>query len=161
MIFLISLILFVSIFSPFIGMEKPEVSADQFVDDLSVVQFSETKTKFDNFDHKRFVQPAKPKLRRIKRSSWSLPKNTTARFVVRWIVRVSSLNNSFSALSSEVRYLFKLPTYSQLQTLYSTLGRLKEENEKENMIDHEFFEEQRANKERRSIYQHVEGLFDK
>lgn len=72
----------------------------------------------------------------------------------------------YSALTLDLIYRFVLPTYSQLNTLYSTLGRLDTneldgDNERSNVIDLEFFEEQRANNERRSIYQHVQGLFEK
>ena len=163
MIFRISLILFVGsfFFSFHDCLSDTAVGADQFVDDSSVVQLPETEKKFDNDGRKGYEQPVERKSHRIKRSSWSLPKNTTARFLMDWIISVSPLNNSFSALLFDVRYLFLLPNYTELYALYSTLGRLNEKSENKNMIDNEFFEEQRANKERRSVYQHAEGLFEK
>jgi hypothetical protein len=78
---------------------------------------------------------------------------------------ITPLNNSFSALTFDLVYRFVLPTYKDLNNLYSTLGRLDTNNLEgemdENQIDFEFFEEQRANHERRSVYQHAQGVFEK
>ena len=113
----------------------------------------------------RQQHPVERKSRRIKRSSWSLPRNTSARMVLDIIMPVIPLNNTFSALTLDLIYRFVLPTYTQLNDLYSTLGRLDTNDLDgeidENQIDFEFFEEQRANHERRSLYQHAQGVFEK
>lgn len=78
---------------------------------------------------------------------------------------ITPLNNSFSFLTFDLVYRFVLPTYTDLNNLYSTLGRLDTNNLEgeidESQIDFEFFEEQRANHERRSVYQHAQGVFEK
>ena len=107
-------------------------------------------------------QNAEVKSQRIKRSSWSLPYNTTARFIVDYIVIVAPLNNTVSYLVYDINWNFVLPTYSTLQTLYQTLGKIKDEDRQTaEGIDLELLEEQRANDERRSIYQVVEQIFKK
>ena len=61
-------------------------------------------------------------------------------------------------------FRFVLPTYTNLQSLYSTLGKIefdKEDDGDSNLIDIEFLEEQRANDERRNVYLHVEDMFKK
>ena len=61
-------------------------------------------------------------------------------------------------------FRFVLPTYTNLQSLYSTLGKIefdKEDDGDSNVIDIEFLEEQRANDERRNVYLHVEDMFKK
>ena len=173
MIFRISLILFVSsfFFSFHDCLSDTAVGADQFVDDSLVVQLPETEKKFDNDESNRYEKPAERKTHRIKRSSWSLPKNTTTRFLMDWIIPVRPLNNTSSYIVIDLSYLFVLPTYTQLYNLYGTLGRMDEESEEEseeeniwenNMLDYYyFFEEQRANKERRSVYEHAEILFER
>ena len=96
--------------------------------------------------------------RRLKRSSWSLPPNTSVRYVLDWITFPTPLNNTFTFLLYDVVFRFILPTYRSLQTLYQTLGKLNDD--KEDVIDLEFFEEQRANDERRTVYQEAEGLLN-
>lgn len=83
-----------------------------------------------------------------------------------YIMPVAPLNNTFSAFTLDLVYRFVLPNYKQLVSLYSSLGRLDEDVDKDNdlnrnFIDLEFFEEQRANEDRRNVYRHVEELFEK
>lgn len=146
-------------------LSDTEIDGERFVDDFSIVDLPESWAKnSEPINHEEHpVVQTKP--RRIKRSSWSLPPNTSTRMILDIIMPIVPLNNTFSALTLDLIYRFVLPTYSQLNTLYSTLGRLDTneldgDNERSNVIDLEFFEEQRANNERRSIYQHVQGLFE-
>jgi hypothetical protein len=148
-------------------LSDTEMGIDRFVDDLSIVELPEAGMKYSG-DDKILAdqqQPVERKSRRIKRSSWSLPRNTSTRFLLDLIMPVVPLNNSFSFLTFDLSYRFVLPTYTQLNNLYSTLGRLDTNNLDgeidESQIDLEFFEEQRANHERRSIYQHAQGVFEK
>lgn len=163
MIVRISLMFFVSslLFFSFHGcLSDAAVGGDQFVDDFSVVESPEVEMTLDQ-DDKSYESSIEPKSRRLKRSSWSLPPNTSARMILDWIIPIAPLNNTFSNLVIDLIYRFVLPTYTQLNNLYGTLGRLDENNAETNLIDYEFFEEQVANKERRSVYQHAEGVFEK
>lgn len=73
---------------------------------------------------------------------------------------IDPLNNTFSSLNLDLPFRFVLPTYTQLNTLYSTLGKMDEESGGDgNVIDYEFLEEQRTNEQRRSIYKHLETIF--
>lgn len=134
------------------------VAADRYVDNYSVVDLPEVKEEAP--------EPESKPHRRLKRSSWSLPPNTSTRLVLDLILPIAPLNNTFSSLVLDLIYRFVLPTYTQLDTLYSSLGRLDEDGQIEgetsdsNVIDYEFFEEQRANRERRAIYQQAESLFE-
>ena len=101
--------------------------------------------------------------RRLKRGSWSLPPNTSVRYQIDWITPVTALNNTFTLMIYSLIFRFVLPTYSNLQSLYSTLGKIDMEHEHdgENVIDLEFLEEQRANDERRNVYLTIEDYFRK
>ncbi len=101
--------------------------------------------------------------RRLKRGSWSLPPNTSVRYSLDWITPVTALNNTFTLLIYAMIFRFVLPTYTNLQSLYSTLGKIDMEHmhDGENVIDLEFFEEQRANDERRAVYLTIEDIFRK
>ena len=103
---------------------------------------------------------------RLKRSAWSLPDNTSARFELAYGVIVAPLQqadaNQDTYLTYIMIYTFKLPTYQSMQELYQTLGKLKEYDDdddyerEDDYFDLQFYEEQRANHERRKIYDHVE-----
>lgn len=167
----IGLMLTVGIFASFYDscLSDTKMEIDRFVDDLSIVELPEAGMKYSGGDSKmgdrHQQQTVERKSRRIKRSSWSVPRNTSARIVLDIIMPVIPLNNTFSALTLDLIYRFVLPTYTQLNNLYSTLGRLDTNDLDgeidENQIDFEFFEEQRANHERRSLYQHAQGVFEK
>jgi hypothetical protein len=146
-------------------LSDTQMATDRLVDDLTIVELPEARMKYsgDNkMGHQQ--QSVERKSRRIKRSSWSLPPNTSTRFLFDLIHPITPLNNTFSALTLNLLYRFVLPTYKDLNKLYSTLGRLDTNNLEgemdENQIDFEFFEEQRANHERRSVYQHAQGVFE-
>lgn len=96
------------------------------------------------------------------------------RYVLDYIIPVVPLNNTFSTFTLDLIYRFVLPTYSQLSALYSSLGRIdSHDNELDGDDDGEhqrsfmsnggleFFEEQRANRERRMVYEHAEDLFER
>ena len=108
-------------------------------------------------------QPAtEQRSRRLKRSSWSLPPNTSARYQVDWIIPIAPLNNTFTLMIYDLIFRFVLPTYTDLQSLYETLGKMssdEKEDEGKNVIDLEFLEEQRANHERHNVYLHIEDIF--
>ena len=112
-------------------------------------------------------QPSDGRFKRLKRSAWSLPPNTTARFVIDYGIISYALNNTVTYLVYSLIFNFKLPTYQSIQQLYHTLGKLKEydddddfEREDDN-FDLHFYEEQRANHERRRIYDHAEEHLNK
>lgn len=135
---------------------------DKYIDSLATVELPNTGLYEDK------DRPEPTRSRRLKRSSWSLPPNTSSRIVFDAIMPIAPLNNTFSALTLNLGFRFVLPTYSQLVNLYSSLGRLDDENnelihedEQSNSIDLDFFEEQRANRDRRAIYQHTEGIFER
>lgn len=110
-------------------------------------------------------QPApEQRSRRLKRSSWSLPPNTSVRYQLDWIIPIAPLNNTFTLMIYDLIFRFVLPTYTNLQSLYETLGKISthdKEDEGKNVIDLEFLEEQRANHERHNVYLHVEDIFKK
>lgn len=110
-------------------------------------------------------QPAQEnRSRRLKRSSWSLPPNTSIRYQLDWIIPITPLNNTFTLMIYDLIFRFVLPTYTNLQSLYDTLGKISAddmEDEGKNVIDLEFLEEQRANHERHNVYLHVEDIFKK
>lgn len=135
---------------------------EHFIDNLATVELPETGL----FGDKETKEPTRSS--RLKRSSWSVPPNTSARFVMDAIMPIPPLNNTFSALTLNLGFRFVLPTYTQLFNLYTSLGRLDEDiNElitndpQTNTIDVDFLEEQRANRERRAVYQQAEGIFEK
>jgi len=64
-------------------------------------------------------------------------------------------------MNFDLPFRFVLPTYTQLNSLYSTLGRIDDENGDDNKVDYDFLEEQRSNEQRRLIYRHLESMFEK
>ena len=95
----------------------------------------------------------------------SLPDNTSIKIAFDISVGISPLNNTFSSFTMSLPFRFVLPTFTQLNNRYGNLNQLEndlsEGTFKSNLIDYEFLEEQRANEQRRSIYQHIEILFKK
>ena len=63
-------------------------------------------------------------------------------------------------MNFDLPFRFVLPTYTQLNSLYSTLGRIDDESGG-NKLDYDFLEEQRSNEQRRFIYRHLESMFEK
>ncbi len=68
------------------------------------------------------------------------------------------INATNSFLTFDLPFRFVAPSYSQLTSLYSSLGRM-EENDIE--LDHDFLEEHRANEDRRTLLQGLESVFSK
>ena len=103
--------------------------------------------------------------RRSRRTALSLPDNTSIKIAFDISVGISPLNNTFSSFTMSLPFRFVLPTFTQLNNRYGNLNQLEndlsEGTFKSNLIDYEFLEEQRANEQRRSIYQHIEILFKK
>ena len=120
----------------------------------------ELRSDSSPLEESKLITKMEGRSRRLKRSSWSLPPNTSVRYVLDWLIVPAPLNNTFSFLLYDVVFRFILPTYRSLQTLYQTLGKLNDDKEDANVIDLEFLEEQRANDERRTVYQEAEGLLN-
>lgn len=108
--------------------------------------------------------------RRVRRAALSLPDNTSLKLDFYFSVSIDPLNNTFTSFNVELPFRFVLPTYDQLSTVYSSLGKLdndlsddrqQDDQEISNVIDYEFLEEQRANEQRRTIFRHLETLFKK
>ena len=88
----------------------------------------------------------------------SLPRGVL-RFTSQIIVPVLSLlNTSNSYLWFDFQSNWPLPNNNNLNTLYTSFGRLKEKGIE---VDEEFVDQQRANAERRTLYQCIEGFFTK
>lgn len=54
-------------------------------------------------------------------------------------------------MNVDLPFRFVLPTYTQLNSLYSSLGRIDDESDGGSKVDYDFLEEQRSNKQRRLI----------
>lgn len=95
---------------------------------------------------------------RQKRSVISLPRGVL-RFTNQFIVPVLPLlNASNTYLWFDFQSNWPLPNNNNLNALYTSFGRLKEKGIE---VDEEFVDQQRANQERRSFYQIIEGFFSK
>ncbi|KAK4025693.1 uncharacterized protein LOC116926572 [Daphnia magna] len=103
--------------------------------------------------------------RSSRRTALSLPANTSCKISFDMSVGISPLNNTFTSFTMSLPFRFVLPTHSQLNHLYGNLERLESDlsdgEATTKVIDYEFLEEQRANEQRRTIYQHIETLFKK
>jgi hypothetical protein len=100
------------------------------------------------------------------RTALSLPDNTSLKIAFDMSVGISPLNNTFSSFTMSLPFRFVLPTFTQLNNRYGSLDQLEKDLSDEgqiesNLIDYEFLEEQRANEQRRTVYQHIEILFKK
>jgi len=130
---------------------------DHAVVDLNDQSFNDAELSLKDGFEKADIPTQEGRSRRLKRGSWSLPPNTSIRYAFDWLIGVAALNNTFTILDNLLIFRFILPTYTNLQSLYSTLGKIDEDHE-ENVIDLEFFEEQRANHERNIVYLEIEEL---
>lgn len=103
--------------------------------------------------------------RSFRRTALSLPANTSCKISFDMSVGISPLNNTFTSFTMSLPFRFVLPTHTELNNLYGNLEQLESDlndgEERTNLIDYEFLEEQRANEQRRTIYQHIETLFKK
>ncbi|KZS12424.1 Uncharacterized protein APZ42_022542 [Daphnia magna] len=94
--------------------------------------------------------------RHQKRSVISLPRGVL-KFTGEFIVPVLSLiNQTNSYLWFNFPTTWPLPNNNNLNTLYNSFGRLKEKGIE---VDEDFVDEQRANQDRRHVYQYIEGFF--
>lgn len=131
---------------------------DHAVVDLNDQFFNDAELSIKDGPEKADNPTQEGRSRRLKRGSWSLPPNTSIRYAFDWLIAVAPLNNTFTLLDNLLIFRFILPTYTNLQSLYSTLGKIDQDHE-ENAIDLEFLEEQRANHERNIVYLHIEEIF--
>lgn len=108
--------------------------------------------------------------RASRRTALSLPDNTSCKISFDLSMSVNPLNNTYTSLTLSLPFRFVLPTYKQLNNLYGNLDRLdndlsdnqgSREGRNGRLIDYEFLEQQIANEQRRSIYQHIELMLEK
>lgn len=97
--------------------------------------------------------------RQQKRSLLSLPTGGNFKVTCQIIVPVLALiNNTNSYLWFDFPTTWALPIYKSLNTLYTSFGKIQEKGIE---LDEEFIDQQKANQERRTIYEYIEGFFDK
>lgn len=138
--------------------------SDDLINDSNSPFFTEefvlsgTGDKAESFDG---VQPK----RRSRRAALSLPDNTSCKISFDLSVNIDPLNNTYTSLTLSLPFRFVLPTYQQLNDRYETLAKLEDDlsgqENLNNLIDYDFLEEQRANEQRQTIYQHIETMFTK
>lgn len=68
-------------------------------------------------------------------------------------------NTTFTFLWFDFAQWLPLATAANLSTLYSSFGRASEKGL--DFVDDPFVEEQKANLERRTLYQYIEGFFNR
>jgi hypothetical protein len=68
-------------------------------------------------------------------------------------------NTTFTFLWFDFAQWLPLATASNLNLMYTSFGRASEKGL--DIIDEPFVEEQKANSERRTLYQYIEGFFNK
>lgn len=96
--------------------------------------------------------------RQQKRSVLSFPRGVF-KFTSQIIVPVLALiNNTNTYLWFDFPSVWPLPSHVTLNTLYTSFGRIKEKGIE---LDDEFIDQQRANQDRRNVYEYIEGFFDK
>ncbi len=154
--FRIGLLLLISLGSLMVIVDSGDFH-DHAVVDLNDQSFNDAELSLKDGFEKADIPTQEGRSRRLMRGSWSLPPNTSIRYAFDWLIGVAALNNTFTILDNLLIFRFILPTYTNLQSLYSTLGKIDEDHE-ENVIDLEFFEEQRANHERNIVYLEIEEL---
>lgn len=111
---------------------------------------------------------------RERRSAISLPEGSTVTVTMDLIVPVVPLlNTTLTYLWFDLPLTFDVPTASNLNELYSSLGLIdgsssqgKDEDEDDDSRSYtslrdNFVEEQRASHEQRQVYRYVEGFFQK
>ena len=93
-----------------------------------------------------------------KRTIISLPFSVM-KFTSEIIVPVVALiNQTNTFLWFDFQSNWALPNSNNLNTLYNSFGRLKEKGLE---LDEAFVDEQRANVDRRNVYQYIEGFFNR
>lgn len=105
---------------------------------------------------------------KVRRSALSLPSGSSLTVTMDLIIPVVPLiNTTLTYLWFDLPLTFDLPTASSLNELYVSLGLLSraytagEDSDSSNELDHDFMEDQRANHDRRQIYQYAESFFQK
>ncbi|XP_057367337.1 uncharacterized protein LOC130688377 [Daphnia carinata] len=103
---------------------------------------------------------------KVRRSALSLPTGSSLTVTMDLIIPVVPLiNTTLTYLWFDLPLTFDLPTASTLNELYVSLGFLpeapKDDNDTDtsNELSHEFVDDQRANHDRRQIYQYAESFF--
>lgn len=132
---------------------------------------SDSLQKDSNFIEENFQDLLKSRSR-TKRTVLSLPKNTSCKLTFDWATDIKPLNNTRTSLTLTVPFRFVLPSYTDLQAFYSSLGNLfgksddelSEADKAEPTVDAEvqnFIEQQRSKRHRRAVYKNVEATFRK
>ena len=90
----------------------------------------------------------------------SNPMRTLYKIQMSIIVPVVQLvNQTFTFLWFDFQQWLPVPTAANLNTLYTSFGRASEKGL--DIVDEPFAEEQKANMERRYLYQYIEGFFNR
>ena len=90
----------------------------------------------------------------------SNPMRTLYKIQMSIIVPVVPLQNTtFTFLWFDFAQWLPVPTATNLNTLYTSFGRASEKGL--DIVDEPFVEEQKANMERRYLYQYIEGFFNR
>jgi len=117
---------------------------------FTAIEVSESATAGQRYQH------------RAKRTAvFSFP---TSLLGVRWTQQVivpvlAMINQTNTYLWFDFQVYTKLPTAANLNSLYTSFGRSMSNDG--HYIDEDFLQEQIANQERKTIYQHVESFFSK
>lgn len=105
---------------------------------------------------------------RERRSIISLPSDSSLYVTTDLIIPVLPLlNTTATYLSFNFPLTFEVPTATNLNQLYASLGLApssgKEDDERRNSVevDHSMIEEKRANHDRRQAYNYLEGFLQK
>ena len=72
---------------------------------------------------------------------------------------VALVNQTFTFLWIDFQQWLPVPTATNLNTLYTSFGRASEKGL--DFVDDPFVEEQKANEERRNLYQYIQGFFNR
>lgn len=105
---------------------------------------------------------------KVRRSALSLPSGSSLSVTMDLIIPVVPLiNTTLTYLWFDLPLTFDLPTASTLNELYVSLGLLSkasnddDDSDTSNELSHDFVEDQRANHDRRQVYQYAESFFQK
>ena len=90
----------------------------------------------------------------------SLPNSFGIRWTQQiWVPVLAMINQTNTYLLFDCQIYTGVPNAANLNALYASIGRANDRHGIE--IDDQFVEEQRANFERRTVYQYIEGFFSK
>ena len=109
--------------------------------------------------------------KKVRRSALSLPEGSSVSIIMDIIVPVVPLlNTTLTYLWFDFPVTYDVPTAATLNDLYASLGFIdntstnetsKKDSQSFSDLHHEFIEDQRANVDRKQVYQYVEGFFQK